>query len=133
MMEMGYPLLQPIPLAGDNQGSIFVGQNAVVKKRLKHIDICWHYIHQEIERKKVEMFFIPGEDNPADMFTKTLPRIKFERFRSQLGLHQQNHGDMAGWRQPRQPRQLQPKCRQLDHQPASRQPGHPCPKSCQLS
>ena len=36
--------------------------------------------------KQVELFFIPGIDNPADMFTKNLRHIKFEQYRSQLGL-----------------------------------------------
>ena len=31
--------------------------------------------------------YIPGEDNPADLLTKNLGRVKFEKFRSMYGLY----------------------------------------------
>jgi len=34
----------------------------------------------------VELFFIDGAENPADLLTKYLPRKKFAKFRAQLGL-----------------------------------------------
>jgi hypothetical protein len=40
--------------------------------------------------KQVELFFIPGIDNPADMFTKNLGHVKFEQHRLQLGLEFHN-------------------------------------------
>ena len=36
--ELGYDL-KPIPICGDNQGSIFISSNPVTEKRSKHIDI----------------------------------------------------------------------------------------------
>ena len=30
--------------------------------------------------------FVPGEMNPADMFTKNLAKVKFAKFREELGL-----------------------------------------------
>jgi hypothetical protein len=79
-------ILAPIPLCGDNQGSIFLASNPVQEKCIKHIDICYHYIHEVIHTKKIELFFIEGSENPADLFTKNLGRIKFQKFREQLGL-----------------------------------------------
>jgi len=83
--ELGIKL-SPIPLCGDNQGSIFMASNPVQEKCIKHIDIRYHYIREVVKDKKIELFFIDGSENPADMFTKNLGRIKFEKFRSQLGL-----------------------------------------------
>jgi hypothetical protein len=79
-------ILAPIPLCGDNQGSIFLASNPVQEKHIKHIDICYHYIHEVICTKKIELFFIEGSENPADLFTKNLGRIKFQKFRERLGL-----------------------------------------------
>jgi hypothetical protein len=79
-------ILAPIPLCGDNQGSIFLASNPVQEKRIKHIDIRYHYIREVIRAKKIELFFIEGSENPADLFTKNLGRIKFQKFREQLGL-----------------------------------------------
>jgi hypothetical protein len=83
--ELGLTL-NAIPIYGDNQGSIFIGSNPVQEKRTKHIDIRYHYIRECIEDKKVELFFIEGSNNPADMFTKNLGNVKFLKFREQLGL-----------------------------------------------
>ena len=35
----------------------------------------------------VDVFYIDGNNNPADIFTKNLGAVKFLKFRSQLGLH----------------------------------------------
>jgi len=75
-----------ITICGDNQGSIFIDSNPVQEKRTKHIDIRYHYICECIEDNKVSVVFVPGNDNPADMFTKNLDRLKFVKFREQLGL-----------------------------------------------
>ena len=57
-----------------------------VKKKKKHIDLRYHYIREVICSKKIELFFLEGAENPADLFTKNLGRIKFQKFREQLGL-----------------------------------------------
>ena len=83
--ENGYQL-GPIPIAGDNQGAIFISSNPVTERRSKHIDIRYHYIREVIAQGHIEVFFIDGNDNPADMFTKNLGHVKFLKFRSALGL-----------------------------------------------
>ena len=83
--EIGFHVT-PITICGDNQGSLFIGSNPVQEKQTKHIDIHYHYIHECIENDKVSIVFIPGTDNPADMFTKNLDRVKFKKFHEHLGL-----------------------------------------------
>ena len=78
--------LKPIPICGDNQGSIFIASNPVTEKRSKHIDIRYHYIREVVNRRLADVFFIDGDDNPADLLTKNLGSVKFLKFRSQLGL-----------------------------------------------
>ena len=85
MQEIGFKL-GPLPLCGDNQGAIFIASNAVQEKRTKHIDIRYHYIREVVEQRQIDLFFIPTEENPADMFTKNLARDKFLSCRSQLGI-----------------------------------------------
>jgi len=34
----------------------------------------------------VELYFIEGEENPTDLFTKNLGSVKFLKFRAMLGL-----------------------------------------------
>ena len=82
---MGFPC-QSLPIASDNQGLIFIASNPVTEKHSKHIDIHYHYIHEIIEDKLVEVFYIEEENNPADIFTKNLAAPKFMKFRALLGL-----------------------------------------------
>jgi hypothetical protein len=83
--ELGYHL-KPVPICGDNQGSIFIASNPVTEKRSKHIDIRFHFIREVIERKLAEVFFIDGDKNPADLLTKNLGSVKFLQFRPDFGL-----------------------------------------------
>ena len=85
MSELGIEL-SPIPLFRDNQGTIFLTSNPVQEKRIKHIDLRYHFICDVVHNKQVELFLIEGTNNPADLFTKNLGRIKFLKFREQLGL-----------------------------------------------
>ena len=83
--ELGIKI-RSIPIYGDNQGSIFIASNAVQESCTKHIDIHYHYICKLVVAKEVELQFVPGEMNLADMFTKNLQKIKFTQFQNQLGL-----------------------------------------------
>src|SRR5229473_6083841 len=83
--ELGIELA-PVLLYEDNQGAIFIASNPVQEKHSKHIDLRYHYIRDVVQSDKVELFFVEGTQNPADMFTKNLGRIKFLKFREQLGL-----------------------------------------------
>jgi hypothetical protein len=66
-----------IPIYDDNLGSIFIASNPVQESHTKHIDIQYHYIRELIAAKKIELMSVPGEMNPADMFTKNLQKVKF--------------------------------------------------------
>ena len=83
--ELGYKL-NAILICSDNQGSIFMASNPVMEPHSKHIDIHYHRIRESIANGKVELFFIDGAENPANLLTKNLPREKFVKFRAQLGL-----------------------------------------------
>jgi hypothetical protein len=69
--ELGMPL-GTVPIIGNNQGSIFISSNPVQEQRSKHIDICYHYVRECVEERKVAIYFIDGSHNPADLFTKNL-------------------------------------------------------------
>ena len=85
LRELGFTI-PTIPICGDNQGSIFIGSNPIQERCSKHIDICYHFVRQLIEEKKIELFFVEGAENPADLFTKNLAAPKFLKFRKQLRL-----------------------------------------------
>jgi hypothetical protein len=86
MWELGFNL-GPLPLCGDNQGAIFNASNAVQEKWTKHIDIHYHYIKDVVECGQIALYYVPSDNNSADMFTKNLSRDKFLSCRGCLGLY----------------------------------------------
>ena len=84
--EIGYLIPGPIPLCSDNQAVVFLMVNLAVERQTKHIDIWHHYIREQYEERVIEPFHVAGIDNPADLFTKSLPVVKVEQFRSKIGL-----------------------------------------------
>jgi hypothetical protein len=84
-LELGIHL-GPIPIYADNQGSIFIGSNPVQKIHTKHIDVKYHYVRECIVDKKIVLYHVATEDNTADIFTKNLGCLKFEKFKKQLSI-----------------------------------------------
>ena len=84
--EIGYRPNFPVPLVSDNQGGIFLAINPAHDRRLKHVDIRYHFIREYVESKRVNIVYISTDEMIADILTKPLGRTKFELFRNQLGL-----------------------------------------------
>nr|GEX41593.1 retrovirus-related Pol polyprotein from transposon TNT 1-94 [Tanacetum cinerariifolium] len=51
----------------------------------KHIDIRHHFIREQVERGVVELYFVMTDYQLVDIFTKALPRQRFEFILSRLG------------------------------------------------
>jgi hypothetical protein len=83
--EIGKPI-RSVPIYGDNQGSIFIASNLMTNKLSKHIDTQYHFVHQQVQVELVELYYVKTNENPADILTKPLGRVKFQKFRPWLGL-----------------------------------------------
>ena len=84
--EIWFPIKGPIPLCLDNQAAIFLMINPAIECQTKHINIQHHYIQEQYENKVIEPFHVAGVKNPTDLFTKPLPVVKVEQFRSKIRL-----------------------------------------------
>lgn len=78
--------LRNIQLGVDNQGAIFLASNPAQEHRSKHIDIRYHYVRNCVEEGKVELIYIPTDEQLADILTKKLSFDKFTQLRSKIGL-----------------------------------------------
>ena len=83
--ELGFKVTKT-PIIGDNQGSLFLASNPVAEKRTKHIDIRYHHIRQRVDDGEVELLHAGTDDQIADILTKNLSHIKFNKHRENLGL-----------------------------------------------
>ncbi|GKE80356.1 hypothetical protein Tco_1550356 [Tanacetum coccineum] len=52
----------------------------------KHIDIQHHFIREQVEKGVVELYFVATDYQLADIFTKALPRERFEFLLPRLGM-----------------------------------------------
>ncbi|GKC45347.1 retrovirus-related pol polyprotein from transposon TNT 1-94 [Tanacetum coccineum] len=77
-----------IPLYCDNQSAIALCCNNVQHSRSKHIDIRHHFIKEQVENRVVEVYFVETKYQLADIFTKALPRERFELLLPLLGMKQ---------------------------------------------
>lgn len=76
----------PTTLYCDNQGAIHLSKDSTFHGRTKHIDIHFHFIRQTVSHGHITLEYCPTADMIADAFMKPLARVKFETFRSLLGL-----------------------------------------------
>ena len=80
-----------VQMYGDNQGAIALVKNPHLHERSKHIDICYHFIRDLAEQKKLQISYIPTDEMVADGMTKPLQRVAFERFKKMLGVVDEGH------------------------------------------
>ncbi|GJS90785.1 retrovirus-related pol polyprotein from transposon TNT 1-94 [Tanacetum coccineum] len=75
-----------IPLYCDNKSAIALCCNNVQHSRAKHIDVRYYFIKEQVENGIVELYFIRTEYQLADIFTKPLPRERFNFLIEKLGM-----------------------------------------------
>ncbi|GKB22027.1 hypothetical protein Tco_0855950 [Tanacetum coccineum] len=75
-----------IPLYCDNKSTIALCCKNVQHSRAKHIDVHYHFIKEQVENEIVELYFVWTEYQLADIFTKPLPRERFNFLIEKLGM-----------------------------------------------
>ena len=90
--SLGFDLGGPVLLHGDNQGAIKLARNPITHSRSKHIDNRHHFVRDLVERKVIQLEYLPTDQNLADILTKALAGPKFMKLRCGLfGLAVQSH------------------------------------------
>ncbi|GKD32569.1 hypothetical protein Tco_1248078 [Tanacetum coccineum] len=75
-----------IPLYYDNKSVIALCCNNVQHSRAKHIDVRYYFIKEQVENGIVELYSVWTEYQLADIFTKPLPRERFNFLIEKLGM-----------------------------------------------
>ncbi|GKD67256.1 hypothetical protein Tco_1309364, partial [Tanacetum coccineum] len=58
--------------------AIAISCNPVQHSKMKHIDIRYHFIKEHVEKGTMEIYFVRTKYQLADLFTKALPKERFE-------------------------------------------------------
>jgi len=83
---LNIPLSLLLQLFADNAGTIALSKETANHIKMKHIDLCYHFIHCHIEDKTFLPIWLSTHKNTADIFTKLLPHLAFTTHHSGLAL-----------------------------------------------
>ena len=86
LRELGISLPSPM-LWCDNIGATYLSANPVFYARMKHIEIDFHFVREQVASCRLHVGVISGKDQSADLLTKSLPKTHFLQLRSKLNLH----------------------------------------------
>ncbi|GJV75656.1 hypothetical protein Tco_1507240 [Tanacetum coccineum] len=85
LLDYGYKYNR-ILMYYDSKSAIAISCNPVQHSKTKHIDIRYHFIKEHVEKGTVEIYFVGIEYQLADLFTKALPKERFEYLVHRIGM-----------------------------------------------
>jgi hypothetical protein len=68
----------------DNLGATYLSANPIFHARTKHVEVNYHFVHDRVAKKEIQIHFVPSREQLADVFTKPLPIASFTAFRFKL-------------------------------------------------
>jgi hypothetical protein len=74
----------------DNSYAVSISKNPVFHGRTKHIKIKFHFIREVQQSNEVMLIHCSSEEQLADIFTKPLPKKRFETLRQMIEICRQN-------------------------------------------
>ena len=83
-----YDANKPITIHEDNQGTIAIAANPIAHARTKHTDVKYHFVPEARDTGQIVVHYCPSDIMTADILTKPLPKMRFQRLRSALGVVQ---------------------------------------------
>nr|GEY51040.1 retrovirus-related Pol polyprotein from transposon TNT 1-94 [Tanacetum cinerariifolium] len=85
LLDYGYKY-NKMPMYCHSKSAIAISCNSVQHSRTKHINIQSHFIKEHVEKRTVKLYFIETEYQLADLFTKALPKERFEYLVHRIGM-----------------------------------------------
>ncbi|XP_027155967.1 uncharacterized protein LOC113756525 [Coffea eugenioides] len=67
-------------------GYTVIGQNPVLHGRSKHINIQYHFIHELVRKREIEVDYYRTEEQVVDIFIKALKTETFVKLKKMLGM-----------------------------------------------
>ncbi|BBG93443.1 hypothetical protein Prudu_001453 [Prunus dulcis] len=84
--DFGEEQIEGTQILCDNTSAIAMARNPVHHQKTRHISRKFHFIREAIQAKEIELIYCKTEDQIADILTKALPKDRFVRLRSLLGV-----------------------------------------------
>jgi hypothetical protein len=84
--ELGYKFNSPSTLYIDNQSALSVAKNPEHHGRMKHLDLRFYWLRDEVDKGMINVVHLPTDEMPADVLTKALGCVKVGEMVEMLGL-----------------------------------------------
>jgi hypothetical protein len=88
LLELHFPLSLATLVYCDNVSAIYLSGNPVQHQRTKHIEMDIHFVREKVARGQARVLHVPSRHQIADIFTKGLPRVLFDDFRTSLSVRE---------------------------------------------
>ena len=95
LLDLKYGPITPTLIYEDNQSSICMAKNPLFHGRTKHIGIRYHFVREQVKKKNVEIIYCPSEEMIADMLTKGLSQVKFEKLHELVGIKELDKNNLS--------------------------------------
>lgn len=93
LTDLGYCPKQPTVLFIDNQSTIRLIRNPEFHKKTKHIDVKFHFIREKVENNLIDIKYLPMNEQPSDLFTKSLTKNRFNYLCAKLNIVNAKHAN----------------------------------------
>lgn len=70
----------------DNQDAHVLATNPTYSRRTRHIELRWHYVREQVQKRAIQLHKVRGEVNPADAFTKALEKQRLKSLLQLVGI-----------------------------------------------
>jgi hypothetical protein len=84
--ELSFRNDQSVHLYANNKDAIDLITNSLFYKRIKHIEIRWHWIRKMIEKEKIFIHYLFIKEMLVDDLIKPLSAFAFANFKKMLNL-----------------------------------------------
>ena len=84
--DLGISQAEATSLFIDSQSAIKLAKNPIFHSKTKHVDTKYHHIRSLISKDVIKPIYCSSEDQISDIFMKPLGRIKFTKFKDELGI-----------------------------------------------
>lgn len=84
--ELKVSLSRPPAIFCDNVGATYHCQNPVMHSKMKHREVDFHFVRDQVAKNQVTVSHIHAADQLADTLTKPLPKLAFHHHLSKLGV-----------------------------------------------
>jgi hypothetical protein len=86
LRELGILLPRLPSLWCENIGGTYLCANPIFHRHMKHVEVDYHFVHEMVSHRQLEVRPISSKDQLADVMTKPLPLLPFSRFQSNLNI-----------------------------------------------